>query len=162
MLEKECARELISFIHDATSPYHVVVKSREYLKQAGFTALDMKEEWKLEKGRGYYIEPYATSLFAFTIGEDWESGQNFRIAAAHTDNPGFRVKPNADIKNGAYRKLNTEVYGGPILNTWIDRPLSLAGRVALRSEDPFHPEMRLLDFKKPLLIITNLAIHVNK
>lgn len=140
----------------------MVVKSREYLKQAGFTALDMKEEWKLEKGRGYYIEPYATSLFAFTIGEDWESGQNFRIAAAHTDNPGFRVKPNADIKNGAYRKLNTEVYGGPILNTWIDRPLSLAGRVALRSEDPFHPEMRLLDFKKPLLIIPNLAIHVNK
>jgi aspartyl aminopeptidase len=162
MLEKECARELISFIKEATSPYHVVVKSIEYLENAGFTALDLKDEWKLEKGRGYYIEPYATSLFAFTIGEDWEKGQNFRIAAAHTDNPGFRVKPNADLKSGAYHKLNTEVYGGPILNTWIDRPLSLAGRVALRSEDPFHPDMRLLDFKKPLLIIPNLAIHVNK
>jgi aspartyl aminopeptidase len=162
MLEKECARELISFIREATSPYHVVEKSIDYLKSAGFTALDLKEEWNLEKGKGYYIKPYGTSLFAFTIGENREKGLNFRIAAAHTDHPGFRVKPNADIKSGAYQKLNTEVYGGPILNTWIDRPLSLAGRVALRSEDPFHPEMRLLDINKPLLIIPNLAIHVNK
>jgi aspartyl aminopeptidase len=122
----------------------------------------MKENWELEKGMGYYIKPYPTSLFAFTIGEDWEDGQNVRIAAAHTDHPGFRVKPNADIKSGAYRKLNTEVYGSPILNTWIDRPLSLAGRVALKSGDPFHPEMRLLDMKKPLLIISNLSIHVNR
>ena len=162
MLVKECARELISFIPEATSPYHVVEESIDYLKKAGFTALDLKEEWKLEKGMGYYIKLYATSLFAFTIGEDWENGQSFRIAAAHTDHPGFRVKPNADIKSGAYRKLNTEVYGGPILNTWIDRPLSLAGIVALRSDDPFHPEMRLLDIKKPMLIIPNLSIHVNK
>lgn len=162
MLENESARELISFIQGATSPYHVVEESIEYLKKAGFTALDLKEDWKLGKGMGYYIKPYATSLFAFTIGEDWENVQNFRIAAAHTDHPGFRVKPNADIKSGAYRKLNTEVYGSPILNTWIDRPLSLAGRIALRSEDPFHPEMRLLDIKKPLLIIPNLSIHVNR
>lgn len=162
MLEKEYARELISFIRKATSPYHVVETSIDYLKDANFTALDMKDDWKLEKGKGYYIKPYATSLFAFTIGEDWENGQNFRIAAAHTDHPGFRVKPNADIKSGAYQKLNTEVYGGPILNTWIDRPLALAGRVALRTEDPFHPEMKLLDINKPLLIIPNLAIHVNK
>lgn len=162
MKEKENAKELISFIEEATSPYHVVEEGIKYLNKEGFTFLDFSEDWKLEKGRGYYIKPYGTSLFSFTVGKDWEKGQNFRIAAAHTDHPGFRVKPSADMKSGAYRKLNTEVYGGPILNTWMDRPLSLAGRVALRSEDPFHPEMRILDIKKPVLIIPNLAIHVNK
>lgn len=162
MKEKENARELLSFIREATSPYHVVEEGIKFLDREGFTSLDFSLEWNLEKGKGYYIKPYGTSLFAFTVGEDWEKGQNFRIAAAHTDHPGFRVKPNADMKSGAYRKLNTEVYGGPILNTWMDRPLSLAGRVALRSEDPFHPDMRLLDIKRPVLTIPNLAIHVNK
>ncbi len=162
MKEKESAKELLSFIQEATSPYHAVEEGIKYLEKAGFTGLDFKEDWELTKGAGYYIKPYATSLFAFTVGENFEKGQNFRIAAAHTDHPGFRVKPNADIRSGAYRKLNTEVYGGPILNTWMDRPLSLAGRVALRSEDPFHPELRILDIKKPVLTIPNLAIHVNK
>ncbi len=162
MKEKENAKELLSFIKEATSPYHVVEEGIGFLKKEGFLELDFKDNWQLEKGKGYYIKPYGTSLFAFTVGKQFTEGQNFRIAAAHTDHPGFRVKPNADIKSGAYRKLNTDVYGGPILNTWMDRPLSLAGRVALRSEDPFHPEMRLLDVKKPILIIPNLAIHVNK
>jgi aspartyl aminopeptidase len=162
MKEKENAKELLSFIKEATSPYHVVEEGIVFLKKEGFEELDLKENWQLETGKGYYIKPYGTSLFAFTVGAHFAEGQNFRIAAAHTDHPGFRVKPNADMKSGAYRKLNTDVYGGPILNTWMDRPLSLAGRVALRSEDPFHPEMRLLDVKKPILIIPNLAIHVNK
>ncbi len=162
MKAKESAKELLSFIKEATSPYHVVEEGIKFLKKEGFEELDLKDSWKLEKGKGYYIKPYGTSLFSFTIGDNWKEGQNFRIAAAHTDHPGFRVKPNADIKSGAYRKLNTEVYGGPILNTWMDRPLSLAGRVALRSDDPFHPEMRIIDMKKPILIIPNLAIHINK
>jgi aspartyl aminopeptidase len=156
------ALELLSYIKTATSPYQVVEEGIKTLKESGFEEVKMKESWKLKAGGAYYIKPYGTSLFAFTIGEDWKAGQNLRIAAAHTDHPGFRLKPNAEMAAGAYCKLNTEVYGGPILNTWMDRPLSIAGRVALKSIDPFHPEMRLIDFKKPLLTIPNLAIHINR
>jgi len=156
------ATDLLSFIKKATSPYQVVEEGIKLLSEASFQEIKLKDHWKLEKGGAYYINPYGTSLFAFTVGEEWKEGQNLRIGAAHTDHPGFRIKPNAEMSTDAYYKLNTEVYGGPILNTWLDRPLSVAGRVALKSKDPFHPRMRLIDMKKPLLTIPNLAIHMNR
>ena len=76
--------------------------------------------------------------------------------------PGFRIKPNPEIVTEGYVQLNTEVYGGVNLASWLDRPLSIAGRVVLRSEDVFHPEVRLVDFKRPLLTIPNIAIHLQK
>lgn len=154
--------DLLKFIKEATSPYQAVEEGIKKLKAAGFQELLMKDKWNLYKGGAYYVMPYPTCLFAFTIGSEWMEGQSIRIAAAHTDHPGFRIKPNAEMLSGAYLKLDTEVYGGPILNTWLDRPLSLAGRVALRSEDPFHPSMKIVDFKRPILTIPNLAIHVNR
>ncbi len=162
MNKNNIAEELLRFIKQATSPYQVVEEGIKTLLTAGFEEIKLKEHWDLRKGGAYYINPYGTSLFAFTVGVDWKEGQNLRIAAAHTDHPGFRLKPNAEMTAGAYCRLNTEVYGGPILNTWLDRPLSIAGRVALKSKDPFHPEMRLIDMKKPLLTIPNLAIHINR
>ena len=162
MNKNNIAEELLRFIKQATSPYQVVEEGIKTLLTAGFEEIKLNEHWDLRKGGAYYINPYGTSLFAFTIGDDWQEGQNLRIAAAHTDHPGFRLKPNAEMTAGAYCRLNTEVYGGPILNTWLDRPLSIAGRVALKSKDPFHPEMRLIDMKKPLLTIPNLAIHINR
>ncbi len=155
-------KELLEFIKSATSPYHVVEEGVKNLQEYGFREIKMGEPWNLRTGEAYYIKPYGTALFAFTIGTDWNKGQNLRIAAAHTDHPGFRLKPNAEMVSGEYCKLNTEVYGGPILNTWLDRPLSMAGRVALKSKEPFHPDMRLIDFKKPVLTIPNLAIHINR
>ena len=87
----------------------------------------------------------------------------FRIISAHSDSPGFRIKPNAEIVNeGGVVTLNTEVYGGPILYTWFDRPLSISGRVILRGEDPLHPVTRLINFYRPLLTIPHLAIHYNR
>ncbi len=154
--------ELLQFIKSATSPYQVVEESINYLEKSEFKELKLSEPWCLNAGGAYYIKPYGTALFAFTVGKDWREGQTLRIAAAHTDHPGFRLKPNAEMISGAYCKLNTEVYGGPILNTWLDRPLSIAGKVALKSEDPFHPEIRLIDFRKPILTIPNLAIHINR
>jgi len=156
------ANELLDFIKEATAPYQVVEEGIKKLKEAGFQELNIKEKWNLQIGGSYYVMPFATSLFAFTVGREWKKGQNLRIAAAHTDHPGFRIKPKAEMITGEYLKLDTEVYGGPILNTWLDRPLSMAGRVALRSEDPFHPKMRILDIKKPILTIPNLAIHINR
>ena len=103
-----------------------------------------------------------SSLIAFTVGKRLQFGDSFRIAAAHTDFPGLRVKPCPEIVKDGYRQLNVEVYGGAILNTWLDRPLSAAGRVVLRKDDIFHPEVRLVDFRKPFLTIPNLAIHINR
>ena len=105
---------------------------------------------------------HASTIFAFTVGENFEAGDSFRIAASHGDFPGFQIKPNAGMENGGYLQLNTEGYGGAILSTWLDRPLSVAGRVVLKSNDVFKPEVRLLDMKKPVLIIPNLAIHFNR
>ena len=154
--------ELLQFIKSATSPYQVVEEGINYLRKTDFKELKLGEPWCLKAGEAYYIKPYGTALFAFTVGKDFPGKQNLRIAAAHTDHPGFRLKPNAEMVSGVYCKLNTEVYGGPILNTWLDRPLSIAGKVALKSQDPFHPHIRLVDFRKPILTIPNLAIHINR
>ena len=162
MLQNKTTKDLIDYIKVATAPYQVVEESIRQLKENGFNELTMGTEWNIERGGSYYVAPFATSIFAFTVGMKWEKNQSLRITSSHTDHPGFRVKPNGEMKSGKYLKLNTEVYGGPILNTWLDRPLSIAGRVALRSEDPFHPEMRLIDVKKQILTIPNLAIHVNR
>ncbi|ROR28176.1 aspartyl aminopeptidase [Mobilisporobacter senegalensis] len=150
--------DLIHFINDATSPFHVVEKSISLLEEAGFEKIDVTKKWALKKGKSYYTAPYGSVLFAFTIPDDLENS-NFRIAAAHTDHPCLRIKPIAEICEGDYLKVDTGIYGGPILNTWLDRPLSIAGKVSLKSDDIFHPGTKLVDFKRPILTIPNLAIH---
>jgi aspartyl aminopeptidase len=127
-----------------------------------FKKIKYEEEWKLEKGGKYVLNHYGTTLFAFTVGENFGSGDMLRLAAAHTDYPCMRIKPNADFLTNVYAQINLEVYGGPILNTWFDRPLGVAGRVALRSDNPFEPKMVLYKSKKPILTIPNLAIHMNR
>lgn len=161
-MENSNAKELIDFINKATTPYHTVKEGKKLLDEAKFTQLNVRDEWDLQPGENYYVTPFATSLFAFTIGDDWEVGQNIRIGAAHTDSPGFRVKPNGEMASNGYLKLNTEVYGGPIINTWLDRPLSLAGKVATKSDDPFKPSMQLFDVKEALITIPNLPVHFNR
>lgn len=154
--------ELLTYIDNATSPYQTVEEGIKKLKNQGFLELKMKEPWQLQPGNGYYVNTFGTTMFAFTIGNDFKAGQNLRIAAAHTDQPGFHIKPKAEMNSKVYLKLDTEVYGGPILNTWLDRPLSIAGRIALRSENPFHPIIKLVDVRRPVLTIPNLAIHINR
>lgn len=104
-----------------------------------------------------------SAIIAFEIGCGEIEEDGFRLIGAHTDSPGFRIKPSAEMTvENNYIKLNTEVYGGPILSTWFDRPLSIAGRVTLKSNNVFKPETRLIDINKPVLIIPNLAIHMNR
>lgn len=136
----------------------------ERLSLAGFQRLEYKDEWKLEKGGRYYVEHHNTTLFAFTVGDGWKDSKapQIRIAAAHTDFPCLRIKPSADIAANGYAQVNIEVYGGAILNTWLDRPLGIAGRVAVRGESPFVPEIRTFVSDKNLLTIPNLAIHMNR
>ncbi len=151
--------ELLTYIQESPSPYHTVAASAERLKAAGFMELGLAEEWNLKPGGRYFVPVYGSTLLAFSIGQ---ADGPLRMAAAHTDFPCFRLKPQAGVMTEGYGKLNVEKYGGLILRSWLDRPLSLAGKVVLRGADAFHPETRLVDIGRPLLTIPSLAIHMNR
>lgn len=153
---------LFDLLEKGVSPAHAVSACEARLMEAGFEALSYGKAWSLEPGKRYYINHYSTTLFAFTLPESFGSEEPMlRIAAAHTDFPCLRIKPACDIKNSGYAQVNIEVYGGAILNTWLDRPLGVAGRVALKSEQVFQPEIRNFVSSKKITI-PNLAIHMNR
>ncbi|MCM1522743.1 MAG: M18 family aminopeptidase [Muribaculaceae bacterium] len=155
-------RSLMEFLDKSPVNFYAVRTATELLDAAGFKHLDAAAAWELTPGGRYYITKNMSAVFAFIVGTGAPS-EGFRIIAAHSDSPTLRIKPHAEMATeGGVVKLNVEVYGGPILYTWFDRPLSLAGRVALRSDDPLHPRMELLKFDRPLLTIPHLAIHFNR
>ncbi len=154
--------DLLQYINRAVTPHQAVQTGAEYLQEQGFSELALGKAFDIRKGGKYYIKAYSTSLIAFTIGEEATEHQAFHVAAAHTDHPCLHIKPKAEMTPSNYLKIDTEIYGGPILNTWLDRPLSVAGRVALKGEDAYHPEIRLVDFARPVATIPNLAIHFNR
>ena len=163
MIELKKAQELIDFIYESPTSFHAVDSVKKILLNCGFTELREEDTWNLKKSGKYFFTKNQSALVAFVVGTAELEKEGYRIIGAHTDSPGFRIKPNPDMEvEGAYVKLNTEVYGGPIINTWLDRPLSLAGRVTLKSKNPFYPEIRLLNIEKPVLVIPNLAIHMNR
>ena len=151
--------QLIKYIKGCTSPYHTVDTSLQLLLDAGFTELSLEEPWNLTSGN-YVVNVYGTTLFAFHIGEDYR--HSLRIASAHTDFPAIGVKPNPITDVKGYTKLNVEMYGGLIQNTWLDRPLGAAGTVVLKGENPYDVDSVLFDTKRPIAIIPNLAIHMNR
>lgn len=153
---------LLSFIDCSPSMFHAADAIIGQLESNGFTYLDPTSNWNLEKDGKYYVTSNHSAVIAFTINSTSIEDEGFKIVGAHTDVPGFRIKPNAQMTSETYVKLNTEVYGGPIVNTWLDRPLSAAGRVALKSNNVLRPTIKLVDLEKPLLIIPNLAIHMNR
>jgi aspartyl aminopeptidase len=156
---KKDIRELLSFIKEAPTPYHTVAAASKRLNKAGFLELKLGEKWQMQSGGRYYVKAFDSTLLAFALGQ--EKGP-LRIAAAHTDFPCFRLKPQPEITKEGYGILNVEKYGGMMLRTWLDRPLALAGKVALRSADPFAPQVKLVDFNRPLFTIPSLAIHMDR
>ena len=160
---QEFANDLIDFVSFSPSKYHVVRNIKAALLRKGFKELPLAEPWQIEKEGKYFVAQNDTTLAAFIVGMGQPEKDGFRIIAAHTDAPTIKIKPSPEIVvNNSYIKLNTEVYGGAILNTWFDRPLSIAGRVVIKSKTPFKPEVRQLIIKRPLLQIPNLAIHFNR
>lgn len=153
---------LLKFIGEGTSPFHVVQAAVRQLKEAGFEELELGRDWWLNSEGRYFMRHHGSSLIAFTVGRHFAYRDSVRMAAAHTDFPGLRVKARPEVEREGYRQLNVEVYGGAILNTWMDRPLGLAGRAALRSGDIFAPKMQLVDLKKPVFTVPNLAIHLER
>ena len=163
IMEKQYAKELIEFIHESPTNFHAVANAKKELLSNGFKQLFSGEAWQIEKGGKYFVTKNHSSLFAFEIGSGEIAEDGFKIVCAHSDSPTFRIKPNAEMPvAGKYLKLNTEVYGGPIMYTWFDRPLSMAGRVMLRSLNPLKPATQFVNFKRPLMVIPHIAIHFNR
>ncbi len=153
---------LISFIEKAVSPYHAAEEAMRLLSDEGFEALGQNQKWKLERGGNYYVKCFGTMLIAFHVGSEYMPGEGFRLAACHTDWPCYYIKPDPEQVAGNCLKLSIEPYGGMIHNTWLDRPLSAAGVAALKTDSVLGPERRLVDFKRPIATIPNLAIHMNR
>ncbi len=155
-------QHLFDYVTAGVSPYHVVAYTRTLLEEAGFSELPAKGEWDLSAGGRYFCVPFDTTLYAFTIGDHPDLSEGIRIGSAHIDTPVLKIKPAPDIVRQGYLQLNTEIYGGPILSTWFDRPLSIAGKVVTRGERFDQPVSHLVDFKDPVICLPNLAIHMNR
>ena len=154
--------DLLKMLDSSPVNFLAVNYAEQLLADNGFCKVELGSMPVLEPGKGYYITKNGTALFAFRMGSG-DVTEGFKLICAHTDSPGFRIKPSPEMfSEGGMVRLNTEVYGGPILYTWFDRPLSIAGRVLLRSDNPLRPVARLLHIKRPLLLIPHIAIHFNR
>lgn len=157
---RKCAEEMLDFIEKSPTSFHGVANLKKDFKEQGFTELQETEEWNLEPGKGYLVTRNDSSLLAFRIPENKEP-QGFHIAAAHGDSPSFKIKEAPEITvEKEYLKLNTEKYGGMILTSWMDRPLSLAGRVVVKGQKGI--ETRLVNLEEDLLVIPSVAIHMTR
>ena len=154
---------LIDFLNASPVNYLAVNTIAGVLEDAGFRHVDVRGEMPaLKTGDKVYFTKNDSSIYAMHIGQ-LPMQDGVHMVCAHCDSPTFRIKPNAGIRcEGGLVKLNTELYGGALMQTWFDRPLSLAGRVIIAGDDPMQPETRLLHIKRPLLQIPNLAIHFNR
>ena len=153
------AAGLCAFLDDSPTPFHACATAAAALDRAGFTRLHERDRWPATPGGHYLIR--GGSLIAWRTGDDPDPAAPFRIVGAHTDSPGLRIKPNPDLVSQGWQQLGVEVYGGPLLASWVDRDLGLAGRVALRGAGPA-PATRLLRVDEPLLRVSELAIHLNR
>jgi len=157
------AGDLIDFIDDCPSRFHVVNKIASLLELTDVEELDIKRNWQLEKGGTYFLRVNDSALVAFYVGTGDVANEGFKIVGAHTDSPAIRIKPNPVMKvEDHYAKFNTELYGGPIVHTWFDRPLGFAGRITLKDKTPTGIRSELVEIKDKKVIIPNLAIHMNR
>lgn len=157
-------KRLLSFLDASPVNFLAVKNITEELLQHGYRHIDTTEALGTVKaGDKFFVTKNDSSIYAFQIGRKALAETGFHMICAHCDSPTFRIKPHAEIDcEGGIVKLNTEVYGGPIMSTWFDRPLTLAGRVIVKSKDVMTPTTLLLHVKRPLLQISNLAIHFNR
>jgi aspartyl aminopeptidase len=154
---RDTALDLIAFLDASPSPYHAAAEARRRLAGAGFAEVDLAGPWPAGPGR--YVVVDGGSLFAWVVPDGCAPDAGFRLLGAHTDSPALRVKPRPDTGRAGVRQLGVEIYGGAIVNSWLDRDLGLAGRVAVRTAAG--PELRLLRVHRPVLRVPQLAIHLD-
>lgn len=157
-------QDLLQFLDSSPVNFLAVKTISDRLQEEGFEHLDAAYKLgHMTPGRQFFVTKNDSSVYAFRIGEEPLAEAGFHLICAHCDSPTFRIKPNAEMKgDGDIVRLNTEVYGGPIMSTWFDRPLTIAGRVIVRTLDAMHPKTLLLHIDRPILQISSLAIHFNR
>jgi aspartyl aminopeptidase len=151
-------RSLLSFVEASPTPFHAVAEARARLAAHGFTALDERDAWKLEAGARHVVVRHDSTLVAFALGSAPPAEAGFLLIGAHTDSPNLRLKPRGELNRNGFRQFAVEVYGGVLLHTWLDRDLSLAGRVFVAGEE----QPRLLRMTRPLCRVPSLAIHFDR
>lgn len=157
---QKCAREMLEFIEKSPTCFHAVANLKTALEKRGFEEVKEIKSWEIRKGQGYFVTRNDSSLIAFQIPEKGVPA-GFHISAAHSDSPTFKIKESPEMTaENVYLKLNTEKYGGMILSTWLDRALSVAGRVVIKGKEGV--ETKLVNIEKDLLVIPNVAIHMNR
>ncbi|MCP4754669.1 MAG: M18 family aminopeptidase [Proteobacteria bacterium] len=160
MTKQQIIKQFIEFVSASPTPFHAVRTIAETLKKNGFSQLQEKDRWKLEKNGSYFVIRGKSSIVAFKTGAGSIPRNGFRIVGAHTDSPALKIKSIPERKFKNYLTLGVEVYGGAILSSWFDRDLSIAGRVSYQGEDG-RLGSALIDFKRPVAVVPNLAIHLS-
>ncbi|MFT4572466.1 MAG: aspartyl aminopeptidase [Hyphomicrobiaceae bacterium] len=159
----DAVSDLLAYLDVSPTPYHAVAESAQRLEKAGYQRLFEGDAWSLDPGDRCYVVRGGGSIAAFEIGADDPARAGLRVIGAHTDSPNLRIRPGADRESEGYRQLTVEPYGGVLLHTWMDRDLSIAGRVVLATDDESdRTRTVLVDFARPLVRVPNLAIHLNR
>ncbi len=159
LLFEETNQELFAFLDKSPTAFHAAANIAEMLEKNGYSQLLEGEKWAIEPGKGYYVMRNGSSLIAFYAPE--KAFRGFRIMASHSDSPAFKIKANAEIQvENTYLKLNVEKYGGMLMASWMDRPLSVAGRIVMHADHGM--ETKLVNIERDLVVIPSLAIHMNR
>ena len=156
----EISKELLEFINKSSSMFHTVATVKEYLDAENFIELKEGESWNIEKGKNYYTTRNGSSIIAFKVGSDLLD-YHYQLVASHSDSPTFKIKSVPELEGPKdYLKLNVEVYGGPIDSVWFDKPLTIAGRILVEEDGEIVSKLLYID--RDILIIPNVAIHMNR
>jgi len=154
-------QRLFAYLNSSPTPFHAVTNIEEYFLSQHYSRLYESDDWPLTQGKSYFVSRDNGAVIAFTLGLEEPASNGFRILAAHTDSPGLQIKPRPAISGESFLNLGVEVYGGALLNSWFDRDLCLAGRICCETENsPI--EILLIDFKRALLSIPSVAIHLDR
>lgn len=159
--EETFAAGLLQYLNDSPTAYHAVKNGAALLKACGFQELKETDSWSLQKGGKYFVIKNGSALVAIAVGKGDPAKEGFRIIGAHTDSPCLKIKPGAcSVTPDGYVKVNVEIYGGAILNTWFDRPLAMAGRLIVRENGAL--QEKLIQIDNPVFLIPNLCIHFHR
>lgn len=157
---KKLGKELISFIDSSPTAFHAASNIEKILRKEGFKELDEGEKWKPVKGGKYFVKRNGSSVIAFVNGSKQPVTTGFRIAGAHTDSPLLKIKENGENKSAGCVRVTTEIYGGPLVYTWLDRDLGIAGRVMVKTKTGLKDA--LVNIDRPVAFIPSVAIHLNR
>lgn len=152
--------DVVNFINESPTAFNAVDNLKKELVNNNFIELLEEEKFNLKKGNKYFITRNDSCIIAFKIGKDVNNDYSFKMVASHADSPCFKIKPNYNNKQDIYNRINIEPYGGMIVSTWLDRPLSIAGRIIIKQDNQI--VSKIINIKKPILMIPNMCIHFNR